>query len=145
MMDWIPHSVQFDAPTDDNKPRFSLPFASEGNISTANDMENDQFALSNHKICKSALGHILNFKHHRWLNLKKAVQNDESMTHGDRNRLSHDAIKFNKLVQDDLHVFFDNLQELASTTSTRLVREETGLGLRDGEEGVIELPPSFSE
>ena len=37
------------------------------------------------------------------------------------------------------------MKESAAPQATRLVREEMGCGLRDGEEGVVELPPSLSK
>ena len=43
----------------------------------------------------------------------------------------------------DLNVVFQALEELAAPPSTRMVREESGIGLRDGKEGVIELTPLF--
>ena len=44
----------------------------------------------------------------------------------------------------NLETFFLDLQQLGSPQATRVVRDLTGSGLRDGEEGVTKLPPAFS-
>ena len=52
-------------------------------------------------------------------------------------------MRFNSKVRGDLDAFFETMKESAAPQATRLVREEMGCGLRDGEEGVVELPPSL--
>ena len=47
-------------------------------------------------------------------------------------------------VKDNLETFFLELHQLGTPQATRVVRDLTGTGLRDGEEGVTELPPAFS-
>ena len=48
-------------------------------------------------------------------------------------------------VKDDIHEFFHEMKQFATPTATRVVREETGTGLRDGEENNVELPTFWSK
>ena len=55
------------------------------------------------------------------------------------------AKHFANEVKDDLHEFFHQLKQFGSPKATRLVREETGMGLRDAEVDVVELPTAWSK
>jgi hypothetical protein len=60
-----------------------------------------------------------------------------------KNRSSNYGKFFDDNVKQQLARFFKNHELLARPQATKVVRELTGSGLREGEEGVIELPPSF--
>jgi hypothetical protein len=62
-----------------------------------------------------------------------------------RNRRSNNGKYFNEHIKADLYRYFSEKESLATPQATRAVRELAGTGLRGGEEGVVELPPSFSK
>ena len=98
LMDWIRHSAACDNKNDDNKRRFFLPICNydQNMVSVNTSTENQQ--LRDHKTCKAALGCPFNFRHERWCKCKSAVHNNQTLTHGNKNRLPANVLRFNNEV-----------------------------------------------
>ena len=155
VMEWIRYTSL--DPEADEERRFFLPFI----VDTDDDDDDDDDdvivgiidaersvriqELSEYKVCKCAIATILDFRRTQWKTCLEGVKGNYIPVHGNKGKLNHKTKTFNLLVKDDLLIFFENMQQLAAPTSTRVVREETGSGLRDGEEKVVELPSLFSK
>jgi len=48
-------------------------------------------------------------------------------------------------VHADLDDFIQEMAELGQPQSTRIMREECGIGLREGEKDVVKLPMTYSK
>ena len=78
--------------------------------------------------------------------LHKCCEKNILPVHGNKGKVTGKAKRFRDDVADDpLHEFFHQIEQFATPQATRFVREETGAGLRDGEEGVLELLTSWSK
>jgi len=142
VMDWIRYTKRGNG----IKPMYYLPFSNDDSSEYyQEETEEVMKTLSFHKVCRSALRVILDFGRVQWGTAEKCVDTCCSPTHGLRNRRSNNGLFFDKHVKDDLYAFFSEQELMATPQATRIVREIAGTGLRDGEEGVVELPPSFSK
>ena len=128
MMDWIRY-------TEKNKhihTRFILPFINinqvEENINGDDSDDDDNgnrptiAALQSHKVCRSALGYLLDFRFVQYNTCQKAVDNNTIPSHGNKYRRSGRGKAFDEYVKDDLHVYFEEIKMLAQPQSTRVVR-----------------------
>ena len=143
LMDWIKYAMQDGSlykKSEDNKPRFFIPL---GESDETIDITNYP---TTSLICKGALGHLFDFKATKWAKMKKAIISNRIPSHGNKGRTNR-ATGFNKTgCRDAILEFLDNVAEMeGAPQSTRMVREATGSGLRYGEEGVVELPPSLTK
>jgi len=147
-MDWIWYSQNHIANgLLANPPQFYLPFESDSVSVVTEEHERTKEMLTNHKICKSALGYLLNLKIKPWLQMKNGVANSIIHQHGLIGKTSNRQKEFNEQVKNNLDDYFLTLEMLASPTSTRFVREQTRTCLRDDDDGgkVVELPPYLSK
>jgi len=125
-MDWIWYSQNHIANgLLANPPQFYLPFESDSVSVVTEEHERTKEMLTNHKICKSALGYLLNLKIKPWLQMKNGVANSIIHQHGLIGKTSNRQKEFNEQVKNNLDDYFLTLEMLASPTSTRFVREQT--------------------
>jgi hypothetical protein len=68
-----------------------------------------------------------------------------SPSHGLQIRRANSGKYFDKHIKADLYQYFTDLEMLATPQATRVVCDIADTGLRDGEERLVELPPSFSK
>ena len=101
--------------------------------------------LKNYMVCKDTISILLNYKKGRWTTCQKAVLSNSMPVHGNKGKLTGKAHRFATEVKDDLHEFFEELKEFGSPKATRFVREEAGIGLRDSEIDLVELPTAWSK
>ena len=103
-------------------------------------------ALSNYKICRTAIGFILDVSRSAWTTCCTALAKNQIPVHKSRNKSSGRGKQFNIFVKDALDEYMEEVATKAEEQSTRVVRDATGLvGLRDGEAGVLFLPPYMSK
>ncbi len=147
IMDWIryTHSREtLERRLEDNEARFLLPMDRSEEQSNGEEEDSADF-FQKAKICKGALGFLLDFKHRKWKTMRDAVKNNIVPQHGNSG-VSNRKKPFEKGVRNDLHQYLENLSEMeAAPVSTPIFREAVGSGLRGGEEGVVELPPSLTK
>jgi len=93
-----------------------------------------------HRVCKSAIASILDFGRQQWATCQEAVDKNKLPAHRKKDAKGDRTKWFDDEVKEDLRAFFEEMKLFAQPTSTRFVREDTGAGLRDGEEGILELP-----
>ena len=149
LIEWIRYTTN--AAADD--ACFYIPFISEKNANLADedddddddDSNNSLHALKEHMVCRNAICHLLWFGQSKWKTCTNAVKKNILPVHGNKGKITGKAKRFRDDVADDLHEFFHQMEQFATPQATRFVREETGAGLRDGEEGVLELPSSWSK
>jgi len=119
MMEWIRY-------TEENKHihrRFILPFiniSKDEEIINGDDIDDDEngnrptiAALQSHKVCRAALGYLLDFRYVGYSTCQKAVDNNIIPSHGNRFRRSNNGKAFDEYVRDDLHVYFAEMKMLA--------------------------------
>jgi hypothetical protein len=142
-MEWMRYTEN----NSDKHYRYIIPFnnvckediiASDHNVKAVTDLQRV-------RVCRSAIGAILDFRYHKWKTMAVAVENNTMPSHGNKYQRSGRGKQFDRLCSSLLHEYYDTLKLFAQPESTRIVREETGTGLRDGEEGVSELPSHFSK
>jgi hypothetical protein len=107
--------------------------------------EHPLHALKEWMVCKDAISLLLDYGCVKWRTCKQAVLNNKLPEHGNKGKLLGNAKRFADEVKDDLHEFFAQIRQFATPRATRVVREETGSGLRDGEEELVELPTFWSK
>ena len=130
---------------DGNSIFFLLPFIADDENDNDNDFGGTLEELCTHKGCKSAIACILDFGTTQWATCQDAVDNNRIIVHGNKNRVLGKGKRFQNEVKDDLLEFFEEMKQFAQPHSTRIVREEAGTELRDGEEDMLELPYSWSK
>ena len=86
---------------------------------------------------------ILDFGITQWATYQDAVDDNRIPVHGNKNRVLGKGKRFQNEVKDDLLEFFEEIKQFAQPHSTIFVREEAGIGLRDGDEEVLDLPSSW--
>ena len=144
--------------TTNNNPRcFFIPFVAEDDDEDEGDEDEEQanndgddnkpplHALKEWMVCKDAIALLLDYGKFKWRTCQKAVKNNRLPGHGNKGKVNGKAKHFANDVKDDLHEFFHQLKQFGSPKATRLVREETGMGLRDAEVDVVELPTAWSK
>eukprot|EP00536_Pseudo-nitzschia_multiseries_P016373 jgi/Psemu1/45970/gm1.45970_g len=103
-------------------------------------------ALSQTCVCRYAISVLLDWGRRKWETCYRNLEDNTTPTHGLKGKRPNNTIEFDdSTIVEDLVNFFDELKELGQPQSTRIMQVETGVGLRDGEEGFVELPPSFSK
>jgi hypothetical protein len=130
--------------------KFILPFVDvcTDPVTNTNDDQNGDrpeiAMLCGRKVCRSAIGALLDFSFRKWKTCVDAVKNNRPPMHGNKyNRNA--ASQFEQHCVTSLHEFFAGLKDFAEPESTCFVREQTGSGLRNGEEDVSLLPSCFSK
>ena len=105
--------------------------------------------LPSHRICKDALGFLLDFGQHKWKEIKVGAQKNQvprSKSHGAAGKGSNNRKNFLLNTEPHLRKFLQKVSIIhGSPQSTRVVREISGVGLRDGEENEIELAPFITK
>ena len=96
-------------------------------------------------VCSNSIALLLNYGRFRWKKCLNVVELNIVPVHGNKGKVSGMPKLFAVHVNDDLHEFFHQIKQFGTPKATRFVREETGSGLRDGEEDLIELPISWSK
>eukprot|EP00536_Pseudo-nitzschia_multiseries_P008472 jgi/Psemu1/20491/gm1.20491_g len=103
-------------------------------------------ALSQTRVCRYAISVLLEWGRRKWETCYRNLDDNTTPTHRLKGKQPNNTMEFDKsTIVEDLVLLFDELKELGLPQSTRIMRVETGVGLRDREEGVVELPPSFSK
>eukprot|EP00536_Pseudo-nitzschia_multiseries_P018649 jgi/Psemu1/56614/gm1.56614_g len=103
-------------------------------------------ALSQTRVCKYAVTVILDWGRRKWETCLKNLQENTTPSHGLKGKRPNNTRQFdNSDIVEDLADFFDDLKKLGQPQSTRILHIETGVGLRDREEVVVDLPPSYSK
>ena len=98
-------------------------------------------------VCQNSLFLIYNYGFKKFKNLKKDLYSSSIRTHGLVGKKSNYLTNKNderKDIDKSLHKFFTDLMEEAETHSSRVICEAAGVGLRDDEINLVELPSSFT-
>ena len=99
--------------------------------------------LKHGMVCKDAISILLDYGRRKWKQCQTKVAKNIVFEHGSKGKLAPKAKRFAAEVEDGLHAFFHEIKQFGSPKTTRFVREETGTGLRDGEDpDLLELPTS---
>jgi len=101
--------------------------------------------LQNHQVCKSSLMTVTCTGRRFWETCENALERGHSPKHGLAGKDSNRAKEFVSLVAPDLREFFEDMEDLAEPRATRLVREQTSIGIREEETGRVYLAPSFTK
>ena len=145
VMDWLWYTQAQGGNNSGKKAMFLLPFIKDINDEFYEHEHEEIFAtLSTHRVCKSAIRTLLDFGRSKWRTAERCVKKCVLPKHGNSNKRSNNGKYFDTYVRENLETFFLDLEQLGTPQATRVVRDLTGSGLRDGEEGVTKLPPAFS-
>eukprot|EP00536_Pseudo-nitzschia_multiseries_P019136 jgi/Psemu1/59156/gm1.59156_g len=148
IMDWLRYTCL------EGKPWFFVPFLNPYEEGGKHDFIDEDTpekhavlaALSQTRICRYAISVLLDWGRRKWETRYRNLDDNTTPTHGLKGKRPHSTMEFDEsTIVEDLVNFFDELKELGQQQSTRIMQVETGVGLRDGEEGVVESPPSFSK
>eukprot|EP00536_Pseudo-nitzschia_multiseries_P000819 jgi/Psemu1/1854/gm1.1854_g len=147
IMDWLRYTSA------DTKQMFFVPFLNPYDEEELDLVDKDTphkhavlAALAGTRVCKYPVTVILDWGRRKWETCLKNIQDNTTPTHGLKGKRPNNTQQFDDSdIVEDLADFFNDLKELGQPQSTRIMRVETGVGLRDGEEGVVELPPSYSK
>ena len=137
--------IPFLADNDDDEENENQTTDTEGGDDDEGSNNKPLQELKNWMVCKDAISLLLDYGRIRWRTCVNAVLNNKLPAHGNKGKVLGPAKRFQEEVKDDLHAFFEEIKQFGMPTATRAVREATGTGLRDGEEGTIELPTSWSK
>ena len=127
---------------------FFLPFLTDDDDDEYPQGDNDDNpldALKDWMVCRDAISLLLDYHKVKWKTCRDAVVNNKLPEHGNKGKVLGRAKRFAEEVKEDLDLFFQEMKQFSTPTATRVVREECGTGLRDGEENVFELPTSWSK
>jgi hypothetical protein len=126
---------------------FFIPFISDDDDETQGEAgDNDPLhPLKEWRVCKNAISVLLDYGIRKWQTCQEAILQNKLPTHGNKGKVLGKAKRFADHVKDDLHSFFQHIKQFGAPKATRFVREETGTGLRDGEDDLVELPTSWSK
>ena len=148
LMEWLRYSNH-----ESKVCRFFLPFcrreetvieSAEGDNPLGYTSRMDR--ITNTKVCRSAIGFILNHTKHSWATCSKWVATNTLPGHGNKNRRSGAGTHFDAFVKADLTEYFKDLRKLAEPRSTRVIRQQVGsVTLRDCEDDALYLPPYMSK
>ena len=101
-----------------------------------------------YKVCLNAVSILFDYGYWKIKTIKDSMNLAGVKEHGLKNRVSNRFVNkadhYGK-IQEGLHKYFNNLQEGAETHATRVIREATGVGLRDEEVDLVELPSSHTK
>ena len=105
--------------------------------------------LASHRICKDALGFLLDFGQKKWKEINVGAKKNQvprDKNHAATGKESNRRKDFLTNTEPHLRKFLNNVSNVhGSPQSTRVVREISGVGLWDGEENVIELAPFITK
>jgi hypothetical protein len=130
--------------------KFILPFVDvcTDTVTNTNDDQNGDrpeiAMLCGRKVCRSAIAGLFDFSYRKWKTCNDAVKNNKPPLHGGKYNRNASS-QFTEHCVTSLHEFFEGLKYFAESESTCFVREQTGLGLRSGEEDVFLLSSCFSK
>ena len=99
------------------------------------------------KVCLNIISLLYDYGYFKIVALRKDMENAGVKEHrlkGINDKYANATEKY-KSINTALSHFFTELQGEAETHSTRVIREATGLALRDEEVDSVELPSSFSK
>ena len=95
-------------------------------------------------VCINALSLLFNYSYHKMCLLRRDIVIPGIKVHGNMSKIKNCGE--NKMFIDaSLISFFENFKGEAETHSTRVICQETGVGLRDEEIDTVELPSSYSK
>eukprot|EP00536_Pseudo-nitzschia_multiseries_P012308 jgi/Psemu1/31667/gm1.31667_g len=137
IMDWLRYTSA------DTKRMFFVPFLNPFDDEELDLVDEDTphkhavlAALSQTRVCKYAVTVILDWGRQKWETCLKNLEDNTTPTHGLKGKRPNNTQQFDDShIVEDLADFFNDLKELGQLQSTRIMRVETGVGLRDGEEG----------
>eukprot|EP00536_Pseudo-nitzschia_multiseries_P009552 jgi/Psemu1/23535/gm1.23535_g len=93
-------------------------------------------ALAHTRVCKYAVYVFLDWGCHKWETCLRNLKDSMTPTHRLKGKQPNNTQEFDDFeIIEDIVEFFDELKELDQPQSTRIMRVETDVGLRDGEEG----------
>ena len=98
--------------------------------------------LKKKRICQLKISLILDIGCIKWKTCATCVKNNVLPVHGLAKKVSNHHKRFMHDLVPFLHVFFDEVKEIAMPESTRFMREEIKEGLREGKDEVITFPTS---
>lgn len=100
------------------------------------------------QVCQNTLMRLFDYGYYKFKKLQDQVEKVELSCHGLTNKLSNNMVanqeKY-KEIETSLKKFFEDLVEESETHATRVVREVSGVTLRDDEVGTVELPSSWTK
>ena len=129
-------------------PVFFIPFISDDDDDETQGEAGDNdplHPLKEWRVCKNAISVLLDYGIWKWQTCQEAILQNKLPTHSKKGKVLGKAKRFADHVKDDLHSFFQHIKQFGAPKATRFVREETGTGLRDGEDDLVELPTSWSK
>ena len=101
-----------------------------------------------YKVCLNAISVLFDYGYGKIKTIKESMCLAGVKQHGLKNKVSNRLIN-NKdhyqQIEESLHKYFKVLQEGAETHATRVIREATGVALRDEEVDLVELPSSHTK
>ena len=101
--------------------------------------------LQNHRVCKSAMMRATYTGRGYWKTCEDAIKRGQSPKHKLTGQDSNRAKQFTSHVAPFLREFLEDMEDLAEPRATRLVRETTGVGVRDEETGKVYLAPNVTK
>lgn len=99
--------------------------------------------LRSHYVCISALQHLLGYGRKKMKRIRTDINNGLIIPARPRIGKANRKDLEKEGILDELHLFFEDLSELEEPRATRLVREATGVSIRDS--SVIDLPPYMTK
>ena len=94
------------------------------------------------RVCAHAIKRLVNFGRYKWQRAKEhALKGIQYIDPKKGNKNAALATEVKEAMRD----FFEEMKDMSSPRATRVVREEVGLGLRDDEIDLLELPSSFTK
>ena len=148
IMEWLRYTPSMIKKNDD-RCCFFIPFlASDDDDDEQYDDEMEEeplLVLKDWMVCKNAISILLDYGRYKWRTCQTAVLKNRLPEHGNKGKLNGPNVSFATEVKVDLHEFFHQIKQFGSPKTTRFVREETGSGLRDEEENLLELPTCWSK
>jgi hypothetical protein len=97
-------------------------------------------------LCRNAVVEIFCVGYYRMGNISKYIGLAELPKHGLTGKVpSWNDTDSRKSCDDALIIFFDDLTQQGESHATRVVREKTKVGLRDGDVDLVELPSAMTK
>ena len=135
---------------------FFIPFLAPENDENddsegEDDEEDDNDArpldiLKDWMVCRHAIAVLIDYGRKKWRTCQAALAANRLPIHGNKGKTMLGPSKHvTDEVKGGLHDFFHEIKQFGMPKTTRFVREETGSGLRDEEENLLELPTCWSK
>lgn len=121
----------------ENHRRFRIPFVASSDINKDAAVKR---LLREHYVCVNTLQHLLSWGKKKMKRIQSDIKSGLMIPRRPRFGLPSNrrASLEKKQVMDDLRLYFEHLCNMEEPRATRLVREVTGIGVRDDE--MIDLP-----